>query len=131
MTSRSRFYGLLLGLSLVAAAGLCPSAAQDAEGAEPAVAKAARRVPTYFSKVGLTPEQREEIYAVRAKHAEKIEALQKQIDEMKAKEMAECEAVLVESQKKLLAEFRAAGKAAKSKAKDPEKPGKADMKKAG
>ena len=86
---------------------------------EPAASKAApipkkkqdpsRRVPPYFGQIGLTPEQRESVYAVQAKHYEKIAALEKQIADIKAGSLAECEGVLTDVQKKLLDNLRRAG----------------------
>ncbi len=119
MTFRSRACGMFLGLALVGTIGLLPSHAQDpAEKAEPA-AKASRRVPAYFSKVGLTPEQREKIYGIRAKNAQKLDSLKQQIEDLQSKEMTECESVLEAPQKKLLQEFRASGKASRSKSAFP------------
>ena len=128
MAFRPRVRGMFLGLALVGATGILPSLAQDPSEKSEAPSKASRRVPAYFSKVGLTPEQREKIYGIRAKHADKIESLKKQIEDEQAKELSECEAILQDSQKKLLEEFRASGKASKSKTPAGEK-AKADMKK--
>ena len=128
MTFRSRVGGMFLGLALIGTMGLLPSLAQDpAEKAEPA-SRASRRVPAYFSKVGLTPDQREKIYAIRAKNAQQIDALKHQIEDLQAKEMTECEGVLEAPQKRLLDEFRASGKASKSKSSADK--AKGDMKKA-
>jgi hypothetical protein len=130
MTLRSRIGGVLLGLSLVGVMGILPSLAQEPAKEDTAVAsKAARRVPPYFAKVGATSEQKEKIYAIRAKHMVKIEALQKQIEEARAQELTECESVLLDSQKKLLEQFRAEAKSkAKSRAKATTK---ADTEKSG
>ncbi len=104
-----------LGLALLIAAGSLPLLAQDpkADDAKPAAAarKAdpSRRVPNHFGQVGLTPEQRESIYKIRKAHAEKLEALRAEITEIEAKSMSECEAVLTETQRKLLENLRANG----------------------
>ena len=66
-----------------------------------------RKVPDNFGKIGLSNEQRESIYKVRQSHQEKIASLKKQIDDIQAKEMAECEALLTDTQKKLLENLRA------------------------
>ncbi len=121
MTFRSRAGGVLLGISMVALMGTVPSAAQDPEKekatSSPAKtvgeAKAYRRVPPYFAKIGLTPEQREKIYAVRGKHQQEIDALKAKIDEIEVQELTECEGLLVETQKKMLQDLRASGKVAK------------------
>jgi len=72
------------------------------------------RLPNYYGKVGVSEEQREKIYAIQAMYRPKIEALEKQIAELKAKEDAEVEAVLTPEQKKKVEESRAA--AAKKRA---------------
>jgi hypothetical protein len=109
MTFRSRIGGIVMGLSLVGAMGILPSLAQD-NGEMPA-SKASRRVPPYFTKAGITPEQKERIYAIRAKHQVKIDALKKQLDDTEAQELTDCEAVLSPPQKKLLEQFREEAKA--------------------
>ena len=100
----------------VLALGLVPLVAQEpapsAKGDAPAARRKgdpSRRVPPYFAQVGLTPDQREAIYKIRAQNQGKVEALQKQIEEIRSKELADCEKVLTEGQKKLLAERRKAG----------------------
>jgi hypothetical protein len=75
------------------------------------------RVPRYFGDIGLTTDQRAEIYKIQAKHMPKIQDLEKQIDELRAKMVAECETVLTDSQKQMLAARRkAASEARKSSA---------------
>ena len=66
-------------------------------------------MPNHFGQVGLTPEQRESIYKIRKAHYEKLEALRAQIAELESKSMSECEAVLTETQRKLLENLRANG----------------------
>jgi Spy/CpxP family protein refolding chaperone len=68
-----------------------------------------RRVPDYFGQIGLTPAQKDTIYQVRKKHQETIDGLRKQISESESKSLAECEAVLTETQKKLLENLRSNG----------------------
>ena len=129
MTFRSRIGGMLMGLSLVGALGILPLFAQDPakENAEPVASRSARRVPAYFAKVGVTPEQREKIYSIRAKHQVKIDALKKQLDQAEEQELTDCEGVLQAPQKKLLEQFRAE---AKTKAKSRTKAAKAETDKA-
>jgi len=110
---------LLVGLSLVGVVGILPSFAQDP--ANPAAKPAStqfRRVPPYFGKAGATPEQKERIYVIRAKHQEKIADLKRQIEAAESAELAECEAVLLESQRRILVQLRTEGQAkAKSRTK--------------
>lgn len=116
------FFGFTL--AALVALGALPLAAQEPSGGKPAdapttpalkkVVDPSRRVPPLFGQVGLTPEQKEEIYKIRAKHQAQIESLQKQIAQTQAELLTECEAVLSDSQKQLLALRREA--AARSRA---------------
>jgi Spy/CpxP family protein refolding chaperone len=107
------------GLALIIAGSL-PLFAQEpkADDAKPAAEKPvaatrksdpSRRVPNHFGQVGLTPEQRESIYKIRKAHYEKLEALRAEMAEIESKSMSECEAVLTETQRKLLENLRANG----------------------
>src|SRR4051812_15449125 len=62
------------------------------------------RVPPGYSKLGLTDQQREAIYKVQGKYYPQIQALEKQVDALRAKRESECEAVLTPAQKRLLAQ---------------------------
>jgi hypothetical protein len=112
------FFAVLIAL------GARPSAGQDSppskeagKAAAPAAKRAydpARRVPAYFGQIGLTPEQKESIYKIRAKHHQQVEALERQIAQIQSQMLAECEAVLTETQMQLLENRRrAAGDAQK------------------
>jgi len=74
-----------------------------------------RRVPMYFGQLGLTETQREAIYQIQGKHMPKIEALEKQIEDLRAQMVHECEGVLTAPQKQILEHRR--GGAAETKAK--------------
>lgn len=120
MTIRKRTGAVALGVLVVLLAGHPPTFAQDpapkapAPTPTPAPAPAVkkqdptRRVPKHFGQIGLTPEQRTNIHGVRAKHLDKIEALEKQIADQKAQMLAESEAVLTDTQRKLLENLRQA-----------------------
>lgn len=71
-----------------------------------------RRLYPYFGQLGLTDAQKESIYDIRAKHATRINALEKQLDDVRSQSMAEAERVLNPAQKKLLEERRKAAHAA-------------------
>lgn len=121
MSIHKRAGGLVLGLAAVALMGSLPLAAQE-PAASKATAPAAkkkdpsRRVPPYFGQIGLTTEQRANIYGIQAKRMEKIEALEKQIAAEKAEMLASCEGVLNETQQKLLETLRKAAAEPASKA---------------
>ena len=82
----------------------------------------ATRVPMYFGQLGLTEDQRASIYKVQGKHMPKIEALEKQIEEVRGQMMKECEAVLTPAQKQLLEQRRAAGVESRARKTTPAKP---------
>jgi hypothetical protein len=86
-----------------------------------------RQVPSYFGQIGLTDEQRESIYKIRGKHMTKIDELEKQIDEIQALMLDECEGVLTDTQKQMLAQRRKAA-TEKKKGDAPEKSAKAQPK---
>lgn len=115
-SKRSRWMPLALMTLSVLGADLAVSTtrgqdrpARLAGTAEPA-ATSARRVPPYFGQVGLTPEQREKIYSIRARHQARIVDLKKELQDASVKEMAECEAVLTDAQREQLNQKRAARK---------------------
>ena len=128
--SRADLAAFLLIFSAVLALGSMPTAAQEPSPTKPADAPAekkvfdpARRVPPFFGQVGLTPEQKEEVYKVRAKHQKKVEELQQQLARVQAEMLSECELVLNETQKKLLTHRReAAAKSRKEKTVKPSTP---------
>lgn len=101
---------LMVGGSIGVAASLSAQESDEASKAEAKaafrVSAAARRVPIYFGQVGLTIEQREKIYEIRAKHQVQIAELRQQLEEVVKQEMAECEAVLTEAQRSLLNQRR-------------------------
>jgi len=118
-----------IALSAVSASPAMAQAQSKTKGAESkATEKAAekksetpaatesRRVPQYFAQVDLTEEQREKIYAVRAKYSAKQDQLEAQLEEIRATILRESEAVLTPSQKTALAKLRSEAKA-KAKAK--------------
>jgi hypothetical protein len=118
VSSRGRALGgglatllILSVLSLSAQESTTPRANSDAG---PAVTKRrrpyepVRHLPDFFGQVGLTMEQREAIYKIRARHLAKIEELEKQIDEIEALMISEAEQVLTEKQKQALAVRRKA-----------------------
>jgi hypothetical protein len=65
-----------------------------------------RRVPDYFGQLGLSDAQKESIYKIRATHQPKIDAMEKQLEQLRGQMIKECETVLTDAQKKLLEERR-------------------------
>lgn len=116
MTMRSKVGAGLLGVAAMIAAGALPLVAQEPGAQSEEVSPArkpspqARRVPPFFGQVGLTPDQKEEIYRIKDRHLSKIEALKQQLAEAESQMMVDCEAVLTEAQRKLLEQRRGAGR---------------------
>jgi hypothetical protein len=67
--------------------------------------KAKGTLPTNWSKLGLTDEQKQKIYSIRSEHRTKIEALQREVKELQKKELEECSKVLTDAQKARLREI--------------------------
>lgn len=66
----------------------------------------ARRVPSFFGQLGLSDAQKESIYKVQGQHMPRIEALEKQIEDLRTQMLKECESVLTGPQKQMLSERR-------------------------
>jgi hypothetical protein len=107
MKLRAKIGAIGLGLALVLGSGSAGLVAQEPARTAPK-SSSARRVPPYFGQVGITPQQREAIYTIRAKYAERLVQLKQEMAGLQTKEMAECEAVLNDQQRAALAEKRAA-----------------------
>lgn len=71
--------------------------------AEPVIVTA--RLPTYYSKLGLSQRQRAQILKVRAKYSTEIEELQQKIKDLKDQEKVDCEKLLTAAQKARLKEL--------------------------
>ena len=125
--NRTGLSASVLAFSTILTLGSLATSAQEPPATKPANASAekkaydpSRRVPPFFGQVGLTPDQKEEVYKVRAKYQKKVEDLQKQLAQVQAEMLAECESVLNDTQKKLLIQRREAS--AKSKKEKTAKP---------
>ena len=129
MKLRSRKAGWVLGGAMMVALVAWPLGAQEpkktdakpADQAAPTARKAsdpAQRAPRFFGQIGLSADQREEIHKIQSKHLQRIGDLQKQIAQIRAEMLAECEKVLNDTQKQLL-ESRRQAAAEKKKARPP------------
>lgn len=124
---RTRIFAIGLGVVSCLFMGTLPLAAQQPPAAtssskpETPAAKptpsSSRRVPAYFGQIGLSPEQKDAIYQVVAKHQTRIEELKKELAEANDKMVEECETLLDDAQKKSLeSRRRSAADAAKARA---------------
>src|SRR5207249_9325949 len=75
-----------------------------------APAKNRKTLPTYWSKLGLSNEQKQRVFAIQAEYGAKIDALQQQVKSLQKDERDELERILTPEQKKQLLEI-VAGKA--------------------
>ncbi len=76
-----------------------------------------RRVPSGYAKLGLTDQQKEKLYSIRAEYHTKIQNLEKQVSDLRDRQEKEFESVLTAPQKRLLAEAAQQKKAAAAEAK--------------
>jgi hypothetical protein len=130
ISTRTRAVGVSLGAALVLTTGLVwaqePATSQSSKVGAPSARRNSdptRRVPDFFGQIGLTPVQRETIYKIRGTHQARIDELEKQVVEIQAQMLVECEGVLTDTQRQLLTQRRAAA-GARVKAEEPEKVGK-------
>jgi Spy/CpxP family protein refolding chaperone len=75
----------------------------------------ARRVPNFFGQLGLSDAQKESIYKIQGKHMPQIDALEKQLEDLRVQMLAECESVLTGPQKQMLADRRNSAAEARTK----------------
>lgn len=87
--------------------GQDPKKKDDPKKDEPA-AKYKGQLPANWKKLGLTDEQTQKVYKVQARYGEKIDALEEQIKELKAKLTKERYEILTSEQKKRLDELNKA-----------------------
>ena len=98
---------VVLALLLGAVCALVSVQAQEQPRQKPAEEqKTAGRLPPFYDVV-VTPEQRQRIYAIQRKYQKQIEALQKQIEQLRRRRDQEIEAVLDEEQREIVARLRA------------------------
>src|SRR5205823_2974854 len=98
-------------------------AGRSKDSREPAP-KMRGQLPPNWGKLGLSDEQKQKVYEAQNKHRAKIEALQKQIAELRDQEKKDMEAVLTDAQKARLREI-VSGKApsdGKTETKPKDKP---------
>lgn len=110
---------LTAGPSVVAQESGKAAKVEKGEGAKKA-AKSGDRLPANYAKIGVSDEQRKKIYEIQNKYDDQIAAFQKQLADIRAKELAEVEAVLTPDQKKAL---QAANEESKKKAAEKKKAG--------
>lgn len=119
-------YRRIAGAVLVAfvACGLVWSQDAPKPGAKPTAAqespdKATGRLPNNYGKIGLSDVQRQKIYALQAQYGNQIDALVRQVEELRQKRDKDIEGVLTPEQKAQLKGLteEAARKKASSKSK--------------
>jgi hypothetical protein len=58
------------------------------------------RLPQYYGQIGLSAKQRKDIYAIQISYRERLQKLEQQLRDLRAKQSSEIEAVLTSEQKK-------------------------------
>src|SRR5580704_11096354 len=81
-------------------------------------ARGHNRLPMHFGRIGLTPEQRQQMKSIEAKYAGEIKDLETKLRDVCAKQTSELHALLSEAQKKALAEAKAAAAQIREKRKE-------------
>jgi len=113
--SRSRFVGIVL-VAFVAC-GIIWAQEAPKPTAKAAAEKVTGRLPNNYAKLGISEAQRKSIYGIQAKYNDQIDALMKQIEDLRSKRDAEVEGVLTPEQKEKLKALQKDAAAKKSEAK--------------
>lgn len=108
----------LMGVGIPWVGGQDPKS-RDSKDAAP---RLRGQLPQSWGKLGLSDEQKQKIYGVQDKYRSKIDALNKQIAELKDQERKDMEGVLTAAQKARLREILAGRAPSDSGGKDKNKP---------
>ena len=81
----------------------------DKPADKPAVEKARGQLPQGWKQLGLTDQQKQEVYKIQTDYRKKRAGLEQQLKALKDEERKTLAGVLTEAQKKRLAEIRAGG----------------------
>jgi hypothetical protein len=103
---RLRLGVAVLGLLVLASGGPGQDRSEDktTENAPPGKLKG--YLPKNFKRLGLSDEQKQQIYRLRATYKNKLDQLKKQMDEMRHEEKVEVEKLLTPAQRARLKEIR-------------------------
>lgn len=110
--------GSLLALPISLRAADEPKAEKPAAAAKEA--KVTGRLPQYYGKAGVDAAQKKKIYEIQAKFKSKIDALEKEMEELKSQQETEIRAVLTPAQLKQVEEMIAKAKNAKKAVPSPD-----------
>jgi hypothetical protein len=91
-------------LAFVLAAGsLMGQDSKNSDDSQSSTSKA--KLPTHFSKLGLTEDQKQKVIRVRSSYKSKIDSLQEQINQLRGEERTELSKILSDTQKIRLREL--------------------------
>ena len=107
--SRIRFIAAAFIFALLLSPWATATRADDKSAKAPD-SKLRGQLPQNWNKLGLSDKQKQDVYKVQNEYGSKIDALRKQIDDLRASERKEMEKVLTPAQKERLREILA-GKA--------------------
>lgn len=83
-----------------------PSASESAESSQPAAKPTRRpRLPNHYGKLGLSDEQKQQVYAIQAKYQPQLDELQEKIRALQIERRMEINTVLTKGQKQRLKEI--------------------------
>lgn len=100
---RSSWFALLVGVVVLSGGVVGQDAKKETKKADPPT-KVKGTLPPNWGKIGLTNDQKQEIYKIQAKYKAEIDALEAKIKGLKGTRDMEMKAVLNPDQKKKLAE---------------------------
>jgi len=89
-------------LAIVLVGALCVPAVVGQDKGKEQPGKLRGQLPQNYGKLGLSEEQKQKIYGIRAKTKAKVEDLEKQIEDVKSQEKKDTEAVLTPAQRNQL-----------------------------
>jgi hypothetical protein len=87
----------IVGLAVLVAV---PGLSQQEKTEPPPAVKG--QLPKYWSKIGLSDDQKQKVYAIHATYLSKIESLRRQIKDLQQKEKGEQEKLLTDDQRAAL-----------------------------
>lgn len=113
-TTLTRFFAPVLALALTV--GTVTTVAQSQSSSKSAKSKASKfhRLPAHYGKLKLKEEQVKEIYAIRDTFGKKIEALQKELAELREEQDEKTKDVLTRTQVTAYNKLVSAAKSSKS-----------------
>lgn len=103
-------FGAVLLTACVLSTGILVGQDKKADDKKPDEPKVKGFLPQNWGKLGLSADQKQDIYRIQAKYNAEIDSLKAKIDKLKEEEKAAMEKVLTDEQKKKLKEIKSGEK---------------------